>query len=321
MGGTSLKNIPLLRDLELFCVIVRRRSFRAAATDLGVSPAYVSKRIALLESALGAQLFHRTTRQVMLTDHGETVYRWCQRLFDDVEHVLNKVSNARVVPRGLLRICTSTGFGRNHVAPVVSRLVKTYPALEVQLEFLDRPVDIVGEGFDIDIRLGGIHEPHLIARRVLDNHRILCASPEYLRTHGVPQTLEDLNAHECIIIRERDHANGVWRLTGPGARIRTIKVRGRVTVNNGEVAHRMAIDGHGILLRSQWDVNKSLQEGTLVQVLPDYYQEAHAWAVYPSRLSKSAKVRVFVEMLKNAVATSAGQCMVEGGVVTPAVAE
>src|SRR5690606_3978774 len=122
-----LKNIPLLRDLELFCVIVRKGNFRAAAIELGVSPAYVSKRVALLEQAMNAQLFYRTTRQVALTDHGETVLHWSQRLFEDTEQVLNKVSNAKVAPRGVLRVCTSTGFGRNHVAPVLSTLLKTYP--------------------------------------------------------------------------------------------------------------------------------------------------------------------------------------------------
>lgn len=299
----SLKKIPLLRDLELFCVIIRKRSFRAAATELGVSPAYVSKRVALLEQGLNARLFYRTTRQVALTDHGETVFRWSQRVFDDVEYVLNKVSNARIVPRGLLRICTSTGFGRNHVAPVVSNLIKTYPTLEVQLEFLDRAVDIIGEGFDIDIRLGGVHEPHLIARRIADNYRILCASPDYVNNLGVPETLADLALHQCITIRERDQSPGMWRLTAKDGSINSVKVSGRLTVNNGEVAHSMALDGHGVLLRSQWDVNKSLKAGTLVQVLPDYYQEAHAWAVYPSRPSNSAKVRVFVEMLEKSMRT------------------
>lgn len=297
----SLEDIPLLRDLELFCVIVRKRSFRATATELGVSPAYVSKRVALLEEAFNTRLFHRTTRQVAVTDHGETVFRWSQQLFDDVEHVMNKVSNAKRVPRGLLRICTSTGFGRNHVAPVVSRLVKTYQTLNVQLEFLDRPVDIVGEGFDIDIRLGEVHEPNLIARRIADNKRILCASPAYLEAHGTPETLADLTAHQCITIRERDHSFGLWRLLGPESQIESVKVSGKLSVNNGEIAHRMAIDGHGVLLRSQWDVNKSLESGDLIQILPDYYQDAPVWAVYPSRLSHSAKVRSFVEMLEKSL--------------------
>src|SRR5690606_36337864 len=265
----------------------------------------VSKRIALLEEALNVRLFFRTTRQVALTDHGETVLRWSQRLFDDTEHVLNKVSNAKVAPRGLLRVCTSTGFGRNHVAPVVSALLKTYPSLEVQVDFLDRPVDILGEGFDIDIRLGGVHEPHLIARRIVSNHRILCASPDYLSRHGTPESLSDLTDHQCIVIRERDQSAGLWRLARADGQERTIKVGGKLTLNNGEVAHQMAIDGHGILLRSMWDVNKSLKAGRLVQVLPDYFQEAHVWALYSSRLSASAKVRVFVEMLEKSLR---GQC-------------
>jgi len=297
----SLKEIPLLRDLDLFCLIVRKRSFRATAVELGVSPAYVSKRIAVLEEAFNTRLFHRTTRQVMVTDHGETVFQWSQNLLDDVEHLMDEVSSSKRVPRGQLRICTSTGFGRNHVAPVISKLAAVYPTLNIQMECLDRPVDIVGEGFDIDIRLGGVREPNLIARRIADNKRILCASPAYLAAHGTPQELADLPFHQCITIRERDQSFGHWKLTGPGGRTESIKVGGKLSVNNGEIAHCMALDGHGVVLRSQWDVGSSIESGKLVQILPDFYQEAPVWAVYPSRLSHSAKVRSFVEMLEKAL--------------------
>jgi len=289
--------LPLLEDLRLFCLVVRKRSFVASATELGVSPAYVSKRIAMLETALHTQLLHRSTRRITVTDHGQTVFQWTQRILEDVDEMTEAVTTSRTMPRGLLRICTSTGFGRNHVAPAVSELALRHPALQVQLEFLDRPVDLLEEGFDLDIRVGIVREPTLIARRIAVNHRILCAAPSYLAAHPVPVEPADLARHHCIPVRERDQSFGLWRLTGPDG-AQTVKVSGPLLVNNGEIAHRWAIDGHGIILRSEWDVQASLEAGTLVQVLPGYHQEAHVWAVHPSRLSNTAKVRAFVELLE-----------------------
>lgn len=296
-----MNNLPLLEDLRLFCVVVRKRSFAACATELGVSPAYVSKRIAALEAALAARLLHRTTRRVTVTEQGETVHQWARRILDDVSEMTEAVSSARTALRGPLRLCTSSGFGRNHVAPAISELAKRHPDLEVQLEFLDRPVDLLGEGFDLDIRLGDVHDANLIARRIAANVRILCASPAYLARHAPPRTLAELAQHQCIAIRERDQAFGLWRLTGPKG-VETVKVSGPLSVNNGEAAHRWALDGHGIVLRSQWDVQASLQSGALVRVLPQYHQDAHVWAVYPLRLSNSAKVRTVVELLEQRLA-------------------
>jgi Transcriptional regulator len=296
-----VNNLPLLEDLQLFCVVVRKRSFAACATELGVSPAYVSKRIAALEAALAARLLHRTTRRVTVTEQGETVHQWARRILDDVSEMTEAVSSARTALRGPLRLCTSSGFGRNYVAPAISELAKRHPDLEVQLEFLDRPVDLLGEGFDLDIRLGDVHDANLIARRIAANVRILCASPAYLARHAPPRTLAELAQHQCIAIRERDQAFGLWRLTGPKG-VETVKVSGPLSVNNGEAAHRWALDGHGIVLRSQWDVQASLQSGALVRVLPQYHQDAHVWAVYPLRLSNSAKVRTVVELLEQRLA-------------------
>lgn len=296
-----MNNLPLLEDLRLFCVVVRKRTFAACATELGVSPAYVSKRIAALEAALAARLLHRTTRRVTVTEQGETVHQWARRILDDVSEMTEAVSSARTALRGPLRLCTSSGFGRNYVAPAISELAKRHPDLEVQLEFLDRPVDLLGEGFDLDIRLGDVHDANLIARRIAANVRILCASPAYLARHAPPRTLAELAQHQCIAIRERDQAFGLWRLTGPKG-VETVKVSGPLSVNNGEAAHRWALDGHGIVLRSQWDVQASLQSGALVRVLPQYHQDAHVWAVYPLRLSNSAKVRTVVELLEQRLA-------------------
>lgn len=297
-----MNNKPLLDDLQLFCTIVRHGSFAATARELGVSNAYVSKRIALLEASLQSRLLHRTTRRVSLTEQGAIVHQWAQRILEDVAQMGEAVSSARAEPAGLLRICTSSGFGRNRVGPALSDLALRYPALDIELELLDRPVNLIDEGFHLDIRIGAVSEPNVISRRIARNRRVLCAAPAYLARHGTPQTLADLARHRCLVIRERDFQFGQWTLQGPrGAEV--IKISGPLSANNGEIVHQWGIAGHGIILRSLWDVGPSIARGDLVHLLPDYAQEVDVWAVSPSRLSTSAKLRVCVEFLADWLST------------------
>lgn len=292
-----MNNLPLLEDLRLFCVVARNMSFIASAKELGTSPAHVSKRIGMLEDVLNVRLLHRTTRRVSMTDDGETVYRWAQQIIEDVEQMTESVAMSRTTPRGQLRISTSAGFGRKRLAPALSEIALRYPALRIQLELLDRPVDLIGEGFDIDIRVGGTSEPNLMAQRIASNARVLCAAPSYVKLKGTPLRPSDLGSHNCIVIRERDQSFGVWKLQGPKG-METIKIAGTLSCNNGEIIRQWAIDGHGIILRSMWDVGSDLKEGRLVRVLPGYHQQADIRAVYPLKLTESAKVRVCVEFLK-----------------------
>ncbi len=288
---------PQLEDLRLFCVVVRNRSFAETARELGISKAVVSKRIALLEAAMQERLFHRTTRNVSLTAQGEIVHQWAQRILEDVDLMGEAISREKAAPSGLLRICSSTGFGRSRLAPALSALARQYPQLEIQVELFDRPVDLVDEGFQLDIRVGQVREGNVIKRRIARNRRVLCAAPAYLERFGQPLSLEDLKAHHCIAIRERDQDFGRWELDGPEGRV-AIRVSGPLSANNGEIVRQWAIDGHGIILRSTWDIGREIEAGLLVPVLPRYYQQADVWAVYPSRLSVSAKVKVCVEFLE-----------------------
>jgi LysR family transcriptional activator of dmlA len=169
--------------------------------------------------------------------------------------------------------------------------------LQVRFEVFDRLVDIVGEGFDLDIRVGDDIPPQLIARRLMANHRILCASPAYLKKHGTPRSLQELSGHNCLPIKERDHPFGVWKLRS-GAQEEAVKVTGSLSSNHGEIALQWAVAGAGIVLRSRWDAQAYLDSGQLVQVLPQHTQDANVWAVYPQRLAGSAKVRVCVEFLE-----------------------
>ena len=289
--------MPSPEDLRVFTTVVRKASFAEAAAAHNASPAFVSKRIRLLEQELGVKLLHRTTRRVAVTEQGERVYHWAQRILDEVEHLLQEVDVTRRQPRGLLRGSTSFGFGRNVVAPALSQLIAQYPALQLRLEVFDRIVDVAAEGFDLDVRVGDEIAPHLIARHLADNHRVLCAAPAYVQRRGSPRTLDELAAHDCLVIKERDHPFGVWKLRS-GNQERSVKVTGLLSTNHGEMAVQWARDGHGIVLRSLWDVAADLQSGSLLQLLPEWQQQANIWAVYPTRLERSAKVRVCVEFLQ-----------------------
>jgi len=294
--NTVRDQLPLPEDLRVFLTVIRKQSFAGAADELGVSPAYISKRVQILEGALKARLLHRTTRRIALTEDGERAQRWAVRILGDLDDLFDELSQARQTPRGLLHISSSFGFGRNHVAPAISLLAERYPELEIRLEVFDRVVDLVGEGFDLEIRVGDDLPGQHISKRLVTNKRILCATPEYLQRRGVPRNLEDLQRHDCLVLKERNNVFGVWNLDRDGKQ-QSVRISGPLSSNNGEIVLQWALNGRGILLRSLWDVKPLLERGELVQVLPEYGQSANVWAVYPTRLSNSAKLRVCVEFL------------------------
>ncbi|EPM0600015.1 LysR substrate-binding domain-containing protein [Klebsiella pneumoniae] len=293
-----MNNLPLLNDLRVFMLVARRAGFAAAAEELGVSPAFVSKRVSLLEQTLNVMLLHRTTRRVIITEEGERIYEWAQRILQDVDEMMDELSDVRQVPQGTLRIISSFGFGRRVVAPALSALALQYPQLELRFDVQDRLVDLVNEGGDLDIRVGDDIAPNLIARQLAANHRVLCASPQFLARHASPKQLSDLAALPCLVIKERDHPFGVWQLHSKEGQ-HAIKVTGPLSSNHGEIVHQWCLDGQGIALRSWWDVRENIASGHLVQVLPDYWQPANVWAVYVSRLATSAKIRTTVEFLRH----------------------
>lgn len=290
-------SVPLPEDLRVLLTVIRKNGFAAAADELGLSPAYVSKRIQILETTLGTRLLHRTSRRVSLTEDGERVQRWALRILDDFQQLHDELSDAHDSPRGRVHLCSSFGFGRNHVAPAVSLLAERYPELQIRLDLFDRVVDIINEGFDLEIRVGDDIPGQHIGRRLVSNRRVLCAAPNYLQRRGTPLTLEDLQQHDCLVIKERDNAFGIWNLDREGGQ-ESVRVSGPLSSNNGEIVLQWALDGRGVLLRSLWDVKPLLEQGLLVQVLEDYGQSANVWAVYPTRLANSGKLRACVEFLQ-----------------------
>lgn len=299
-----MNNLPSLDDLNVFCTVARCGSFAGAAAELGASPAYVSKRIAQLESRLDVRLFHRTTRRVYISDEGEAVFERARKLLEEASAMTASIGESKKEPAGALRVATSMRLGRQHVCPALSLLQQRYPKLEIWLELLDRRVDQIAEGFDIDICVGAPTQPHLIAHRLLESRRILCAAPSYLARRGAPAALAELVQHECLPFRDREQAFGVWRLEGPRG-METIKVRGHLGSNHSDVVRTWGLQGRGIVLLSLWDIAEHLRDGSMVPVLQGYYEPADVWAMSSSRTARSAKVRACIDFLRQELAHGA----------------
>lgn len=291
-----MKN-DIASPLEFFVLLARHGSLTAAARELDLTPPAATKRLAQLEARLGVRLVNRTTRSISLTTEGETYLHHATRILAEIREMEDAVSSSRSVPRGLLRVNAPMGFGRTVIAPLLSEFAKRHPHVEVQLDVTDRPVDLVESGMDLAIRFGTLPDKRLIARRVMVNRRFLCASPRYLEQHGTPQSLADLVNHNCIVHRQNDDAYGVWRLVRDG-RNEAMKVHGTMSSNDGDIVLGWALDGHGILIRSEWDLAKYVESGRLRVVLPDYVQpDADLFVYYPNKLNQSARARAFIDFL------------------------
>ncbi|WP_286758101.1 LysR substrate-binding domain-containing protein [Ralstonia sp. RL] len=284
-------------ELAFFVLLAKKASLSATARELNITPPAVTKRLAQLEQRLGVRLVNRTTRTVSLTNEGALYLAHASRILDEIREMEEQVASTRDAPKGLLRINATLGFGRITVAPLVSAFARRYPDVEVQLQLTDRPLNLVEEAFDLGIRFGELPDSRLSARKVMANRRFLCAAPAYLKQYGEPKTPHDLAQHRCIIHRQNDDAHGIWRLT-KGRKTETVKVEGNLSSNDGDVVQNWALDGHGILLRSEWDVARHLESGRLQVVLKDYKPApADLFVYYPSRRNLPAKVRAFIDFL------------------------
>jgi len=288
-------------DLGFFSVLASAGSLSAAARELGITTPAVSKHLALMEARVGVALLNRTTRRMSLTPEGEVYLQHARRILGEIDDMEELLGVSRSTPTGLLRVNATLGFGRSHVAPLISRFVRKHPQVEVQLQLSVNPPPLTDDTFDVCIRFGAPPDSRVIARHIAPNRRLLCASPNYLAKHGVPKVPHDLARHNCIGIRQGEEAYGVWRLSsGRGKTVSTeaVKTRGNLTTNDGEIAVNWALDGHGILMRAEWDIERYLRNGRLVQVLPQYFTpDASIHAVYPQRHQLAARVRAFVDFL------------------------
>jgi len=288
-------------DLGFFSALASAGSLSAAARELGITTPAVSKHLAQMESRLGASLVVRTTRRMSLTPEGELYLQSARRILSEIDGMEELLGVSKATPRGLLRVNATLGFGRSHVAPLLSRFVRKHPQVEVQLQLSVNPPPLTEDSFDVCIRFGAPPDARVIARYIAPNRRLLCASPVYLAKHGIPKVPNDLIRHNCIGIRQGEEAYGVWRLAsgrGKGATTEAVKTRGNLTTNDGEIAVNWALDGHGILMRAEWDIERYLRNGRLVHVLPQYHTpDADIHAVYPQRHQLAARVRAFVDFV------------------------
>lgn len=308
-------------ELSFVVTLATIGSLSGAARELGITTSAVSKRLALLEGRIGVPLVNRTTRRMSLTAEGEVLFEHARRILQELADLEQMLTKSKGTPKGQLRVNATLGFGRLHIAPAISRYVLRYPEVDVQLQLSVDPPPLADDQFDVCIRFGAPADTRVIARRLAANRRLLCAAPKYLALHGEPKTPADLARHNCIAIRQGDEAYGVWRLhhgreggrEGDGNAVKgagrdanregdkgatAIKVRGNLTTNDGEIAVNWALDGHGILMRAEWDIERYLHSGRLVQVLPGYRTpDADIYAVYPHRHQLSARIRTFVDFL------------------------
>lgn len=288
-------------DLGFFSVLAGAGSLSAAARELGITTPAVSKHLALMESRVGVSLVNRTTRRMSLTPEGEVYLEHARRILGEINDMEELIGVAKATPKGLLRVNATLGFGRSHVAPLISRFVRKYPDVAVQLQLSVNPPPLTEDAFDVCIRFGAPPDSRVIARHIAPNRRLLCAAPAYLARRGIPKTPNDLTRHNCIGIRQGEEAYGLWRLSsgrGRNASTEAVKTRGNLTTNDGEIAVNWALDGHGILMRAEWDIERHLRNGRLVQVLPQYFTpDADIHAIYPQRHQLAARVRAFVDFV------------------------
>ena len=305
MNGETMSIGILPAELSFFSTLASCGSLSGAARELGITTPAVSKRLSLMESRIGLSLVTRTTRRMSLTHEGDVLLEHARRILGDIADLDQLLTMSKGMPKGQLRVNATPGFGRLSIAPIISRYVLQYPEVDVQLHLSVDPPPLSDDQFDVCIRFGEPSDTRIIATRIGRNRRLLCAAPAYLARHGEPKAPSELVHHNCICIRQGDEAYGVWRLaavceTNRGSE--AVKVRGNLSTNDGEIAVNWALDGHGIVMRAEWDVERYLASGRLVQVMPQYQTpDADVYAVYPQRHQLSARIRTFVDFLSQAL--------------------
>lgn len=285
-----------LPALETFARIVSAGSLSAAARELDLSLSVVSKRLAHLESRLGVRLLHRTTRQQTLTDDGAQFHAQVLRILAEIERAETLMSDRRGTVNGMLRVTAPGELGRVRIVPLVAAFQRQHPALTVQLMLTDTIVDLLAQDIDVAVRIGSLADSTMIARELAPNHRVLCAAPSYVATHGLPAHPADLRAHRCIVLGDQPRTE--WRFDGANGSV-AVDVTAALLTNDGGAARSFALEGAGIALKPIWDVDADLDAGTLVRVLPAFAAPAAPLhAVYPGGRHVPLRVRAFVEFLR-----------------------
>jgi len=284
-------------NMRVFIRVVEVGSISGAADRLGIAKSAVSRRLKELEEHLGVELFHRTTRSMNLTDSGRAFYHQSVRILDDVLEAEHATSQAHGTLKGSLKIALPSTFGLMHMGPAINAFLQAHPQIEFDLDFNDREVDLIQEGFDLAIRIANLPDSSLIARRLAPIQTVLCASPSYLERMGAPQTPDELKKHQCLVyslLRDFEY----WYLTdSSGAEFRT-KISPYLKASSGEFLKDAAVEAQGIILVPSFIAYKEIERGSLVPVLKDYKTpQIDAYAIYPQTRHLSQRVRAFVDFL------------------------
>ena len=285
-----------LKQIEAFVSAATRGSLSAAARVEGVTPAIIGRRLDALEARLGVKLLLRTTRKLTITFEGQAFLEDCQKTLIELANAEAAVSLGSVRASGQLRVSAPSGFGRQHVAPLVGDFMLANPEVRVNLNLSDRLVDLVNENVDCAIRIGELTDSSLISVRLGEMRRMVVASPAYLVAHGVPREPADLVTHECLSLGQQRG----WVFRDPeSAVVDTIKVSGSFECNDGAVLHEWALAGRGLAWRSLWEVGQDLKEGRLTSVLDAWQAPPMGiYAVFPQRRHLPLRVRLFIDLLK-----------------------
>lgn len=285
-----------VNGMRLFTTVVEAGSFHRAAEQLGITPSAVSKQLSRLEDRLGARLLNRTTRRLGLTEVGAGYYERCKRILAEIEEAEEAVSESLSVPRGLLRLSVPTAFGRVQIAPLLPGFLRQYPKIRISAFSHDRDVDLIQEGYDVAIRVATLQDSSMIARRLTANRRVVCATPDYFRAHGVPRTPEELKRHNCLLNTVYS-PHRVWSFNSPAGH-HAVQVAGSLEFDNPLALWEAARTGLGVVLLPAYAVQRDLEEGVLEAVLDDYVSEdPDVYVVYPHARHLNPKVRVFVDYL------------------------
>ena len=284
------------QEMVVFTKVVAAGSLSAAARELGLSPALISRKLAALEARLGVRLVNRTTRSLRLTDEGASYHESCARVLAEIDDAEAAISAGRVEPRGTLKVALPASFGHQHITPLIPEFATRYPEVRITLSLSDRNVSLIEEGFDLAVRIAELEDSSLAARRLAPNRRVVCASPAYLARHGTPRTPQDLVKHNCLTAND---LLATWEYKDAENRPNAVRVSGRYACDNWEVLREWALAGLGVALKSTWDVHRHLADGSLVELCPGYtfHSDVAIYAVYPHRRFLPAKTRAFIEFL------------------------
>ena len=281
-----------LTGLREFIAVVDYGGFTAAANTLDVSTSFVSRQVSQLEDRLGTRLLHRTTRSVTLSDLGRTYYERSREIFDQLDHLESDMADLQEQPKGRVRITAAGFYAEQYVAPAVAEFTKKHPEVTVELSTSMRLVNIVEEGYDLAIRMSAPTDSSLVARKVVSQRIMVCASPQYLKKSGRPKVPEDLRKHNCLTLQDMP-----WRFATPDS-VFTVKVRGGWTSDNGRALVAAAVQGMGLVRFTSYYFDKELAAGELVPVLEEFeVQDAATWIMYPDRHHLPTRVRYLIDFL------------------------